>query len=307
MMIGASMISARALAPIDQVVAQWRPLLSARQAIGRLSEVLKGAEAKGKSPEVDLPLPTQSLTVSTLASGPSRQVGPLVRGVNFELTAGDGLGVLGLSGSGKTSLVRALLGIWPVLQGEVRLDGGAIWQYDSDRLGKTVGYLPQVVDLFSGTIAQNIARFRADADSEAIIRAAKSANVHDLILSFPAGYDTPVGELGSRLSAGQRQRIGLARALYGEPFLIILDEPNSNLDAVGDEALTASMHAARARGAIVVIVAHRPSAINSVNKLLYLQDGAQVKFGPKADVLREITAQPAPPPRQPEPRVVASV
>jgi ATP-binding cassette subfamily C protein PrsD len=288
-MIGASMISSRALAPIEALVGQWRPLLAARDALGRLQALLKSQN--DALPDVALPLPSNKLTVARVASGPTRQVGPLVQGITFELEKGDGLGILGLSGSGKSSLIRAILGIWPIMHGEVRLDGAAVWQYDPDRLGKTIGYLPQVVDLFSGTVAQNIARFRTDASSEAIIKAAQAARVHDLILSFQQGYDTPVGELGSRLSAGQRQRIGLARALYGDPFLIVLDEPNSNLDAIGDEALTASMLAARARGAIVIVVAHRPSAIASVNKLLYLQNGTQVKFGPKAEVLKEITVQ----------------
>jgi len=300
-MIGASMISSRALAPIETLVGQWRPMLAARDALTRLRTMLKTQNET--APEVALPLPTNKLTVANVATGPSRQIGPLVQGITFELDRGDGMGILGLSGSGKSSLIRAILGIWPVMQGEVRLDGGAIWQYDPERLGKAIGYLPQVVDLFSGTIAQNIARFNTDATSEAIVAAAMAARVHELILSFPKGYDTPVGDLGSRLSAGQRQRIGLARALFGEPFLIVLDEPNSNLDAVGDEALAASIVAARARGAIVIVVAHRPSAIASVNKLLYLQNGRQVKFGPKAEVLKEITVQPGGQPQgQPEPR-----
>jgi len=314
-MIGASMISSRALAPIEMLVGQWRPLLAARDALARLRALLKSQN--DAPPDVALPMPSSKLTVTSVATGPTRQVGPLVQGVSFELEKGDGMGILGLSGSGKSSLIRAILGIWPIMHGEVRIDGAAVWQYDPERLGKAIGYLPQVVDLFSGTIAQNIARFRTDASSEAIIEAAKAARVHDLILSFQQGYDTPVGELGSRLSAGQRQRIGLARALFGNPFLIVLDEPNSNLDAIGDEALTASMLAARARGAIVIVVAHRPSAIASVNKLLYMQNGMQVKFGPKAEVLKEITVQPggqgAQPPRQPgapgapERRVVAGV
>lgn len=307
-MIGASMIAARALAPIEQVVAQWRSLLAAREAITRIRRLLAGTVEPER--EVDLPLPRQSLKVISMTTGPSREIGPLVGGVNFELKAGDGLGVLGLSGSGKSSLIRALVGIWPVMQGEVRLDGAMVHQYDPDRLGEAIGYLPQVVDLFSGTIAQNIARFRANATSEAIIEAAKQAGVHDLILSFKDGYDTPVGDLGSRLSAGQRQRVGLARALYGNPFLIVLDEPNSNLDSVGDQALTDSMLAARRRGAIAVIVAHRPSAIMSVNKLLYIQDGRQAQFGNKEEVLAKITQAPpaASQPARPAaaPKVVAN-
>jgi ATP-binding cassette subfamily C protein PrsD len=295
-MIGASMISSRALAPIETLVGQLRPLLAARDALTRLQALLKGEN--DAPPDMALPLPSSKLTVSNVATGPTRQIGPLVRGISFELEKGDGMGILGLSGSGKSSLIRAILGIWPIMHGEVRLDGAAVWQYDPERLGKAIGYLPQVVDLFSGTIAQNIARFRSNASSEAIIEAAMAARVHDLILSFQQGYDTPVGDLGSRLSAGQRQRIGLARALFGNPFLIVLDEPNSNLDAIGDEALTASMLAARARGAIVIVVAHRPSAIASVNKLLYLQNGIQGKFGPRAEVLKEITVQQgAQPPR----------
>lgn len=301
-MIGASMIAARALAPIDQLVAQWRPLKSAQDAVGRLNKLLVANQPSRY--DVDLPLPHRSLVISGFSSGPNRKVGALVSGISLQLEAGDGLGILGLSGCGKSSLIRGILGIWPTLSGEVRLDGAALNQYDPERLGRAIGYLPQVVDLFDGTIAQNIARFRPDASSEQIIAAAQAAKVHELILSFKAGYDTRVGELGSSLSAGQRQRIGLARALFGSPFLIVLDEPNSNLDAIGDEALTSSMLAARARGAIVIIVAHRPSAIASVSKLLYLQDGKQSAFGPKESVLQEIS-RPAPRPATAQPKVAS--
>lgn len=286
MMIGASMITARALAPIDRVVGQYRGLISAQSAIARLRTLFAAMPEAVR--DIELPLPHRSLTVSNLATGPSGDK-VLVSGVSCDLQAGDGLGIIGLSGSGKSSLVRALAGVWPLLLGEVRFDGASARHFDPERLGKTMGYLPQTVDLFAGTIAQNIARFDPSATSEAVIDAALAAGCHDMILSFRDGYDTEVGEFGSQLSAGQRQRIGLARALYGQPFLIILDEPNANLDAAGEEALTACLEEARGRGAIVVVVAHRPAAIAALNKVLYLQQGRQAAFGAKDDILAQVT------------------
>ena len=220
----------------------------------------------------------------------------IVQDVTFELEAGHGLGVIGPSGSGKSSLVRALVGVWQPFRGKVRLDGAALDQWSSDVLGQHIGYLPQDVELFAGTVAQNICRFDPDANSEAIIAAAKEAGVHQMIIKMREGYDTQIGEQGTSLSAGQAQRVALARALYGDPFLIVLDEPNSNLDTEGDEALTRAVRAARERGAIVVVVAHRPIGIEAVDQLLVLRDGRMQAFGPKETVLGQVLQRVAPPP-----------
>jgi ATP-binding cassette subfamily C protein PrsD len=286
LMIAASILTSRALAPVEQVVAHWRGFVSARQATTRIREAL--ALAAVEPPATPLPLPTQTLAVVDLATGPDARR-PLAAGVAFSLRAGDGMGIIGLSGSGKSSVARALVGVWPQLAGEVLLDGSLFSHYDPERLGQTIGYMPQSVELFDGTIADNISHFAAEPQTDAILRAAHAAHVHDLVTSLPEGYDTRIGEGGSILSAGQRQRIGLARALFGEPFLIVLDEPNSNLDAEGDAALTEALLGARRRGAIVIVVAHRPSAIASVDKLLFMREGRQVLFGSKENVLRQIT------------------
>lgn len=204
------------------------------------------------------------------------------------------MGILGPSGSGKSTVARALVGAWPVLQGEIRLDGSELTHFDADRLGKNVGYLSQHVELFAGTVAENISRFQVEVDEQALFAAASAAQVHELIASLPKGYETLIGERGAALSSGQRQRIGLARALYGDPVLLVLDEPNSNLDAEGDQALTEAIKSAKARGAIIVIVAHRPSAIAAADKVLFVRGGRQQAFGPKDEVLSKITQPPVP-------------
>ena len=209
-----------------------------------------------------------------------------MRGVAFQLKAGQGLGVIGPSASGKSSLARAIVGVWPTALGKIRIDGAAIDQWSAEALGSHIGYLPQDMELFDGTIAQNIARFDAEAPADSIIAAAKAAGVHELILGLPDGYETSAGEGGANLSAGQRQRTGLARALYGDPFLVILDEPNSNLDREGDDALTRAILGVRARGGIVVVNAHRPSALAGVDNVLVLLNGQLQAFGPKDQVLR---------------------
>ena len=291
LMIAASIVTSRALAPVEQVVAQWRGLTAARQALRRTEQLL--ATQPSPAARLSLPDPQFTLEVRHLATGPDLHKPPLVSGVGFVLAAGEAMGVLGLSGSGKTSLARGLCGIWPVLQGEVRLDGSELTHFDPVQLGRRVGYLPQSVGLFDGTVAENIARFRADADSGTVLEAARLAGVHDLITGLPDGYDTRIGSRGAALSAGQRQRIGLARALYGDPFLLVLDEPNANLDFAGDNALTTALTAAKARGAVVIVIAHRPSAIAVCDKLIYLVNGRQSAFGAKEEVLRQVTA-PAP-------------
>lgn len=286
LIIGASIISARAVAPVEQAVGQWRGLVAARQAWARLSPLLAaGGDARG----LQLPPPLHRLAVDNLATAAPGRDRPVLSGVGFRLKAGDGLGVVGLSGSGKSSLARALVGAWPHLAGNVRLDGQLLTHYPAPVLGASIGYMPQDVGLFAGTVAQNIARFLPDAPSSAVIAAARAAGIHDLIATLPDGYETQVGLTGLALSGGQRQRIGLARALYGDPFLIVLDEPNSNLDARGDAALTQALLAARGRGAIVVVIAHRPSAIAAVDQLLLLDAGRQAAFGPKSDVLKALS------------------
>lgn len=283
LMIAASIITSRALAPVDQIVGQWRAFIGARQAYQRIRKILP-AIAHGER-ETLLPLPTQSLIVQQLAVGPMGSGMPIVSGIHFELRAGDGLAILGVTGSGKSSLARGLVGVWPCLAGTLRLDGVLLAHYDPSQLQAIIGYLPQQVELFSGTVAENIARFQHGFTSEAVVKAAKAASAHELISALPNGYDTNIGEHGQLLSAGQRQRIGLARALYGEPFLLVLDEPNSNLDAEGDAALAEAVQKARNRGAIVVVIAHRPSAISNVDKVLLLQKGHQTAFGAKKEVL----------------------
>ena len=205
------------------------------------------------------------------------------------LQGGNALGIIGPTASGKSSLARLLVGVWEPARGKVRLDGAGLDQWSSERLGSHVGYLPQNVDLFSGTIAENIGRFHTELDTDAIILAAKSAGVHELIVSLPQGYDTQIGEAGANLSAGQRQRIALARALYRDPFLVVLDEPNSNLDSDGEKALTAAILGVRSRGGIAVVIAHRSSAIAAVDYVLALGDGRQQAFGLKDEVLRAVT------------------
>ena len=285
LMIAASVVTARALAPVEQIVGQWRSFVSARQAWSRVRKVLEMAELAPR--EVGLPLPVRSLGVRGFATAPQGQRAPVLSGINFDLCAGDALGILGPSGSGKSSLARGLLGVWPKSAGEVRHDGAVLAHFRPDQIGQMIAYLPQRVDLLDGTVAENIARFRDNATSEAIIAAARSANVHDLINALPDGYNSRVGEQGDHLSAGQRQRIGLARALYGNPFMVVLDEPNSNIDAEGDAALTAAINHVKERRGIVVVIAHRPSAIIAVDKVLLLRDGRQVAFGPKAEVLQK--------------------
>ena len=214
----------------------------------------------------------------------------MLQNVSFTLNAGDGLGVIGSSGAGKTTLARTLVGVYPVLRGAMRFDSADLFQWAPERQGKFIGYLPQDIQLFAGTVAQNIARFDREASSEAIIEAAGLADAHELITALPDGYDTKIGPSGNTLSGGQMQRIALARALYGSPFLVVLDEPNSNLDADGEAALTRAIRALRAAGSIVVIIAHRPSALAAVDTLLFMKGGRAQAFGPKDQVLKKVLA-----------------
>lgn len=286
-MIASSIIMARAIAPIEQAVGQWPSFIACRQAAGRLNQVLLQCDVdKGLE---GLPLPRQELTVQDAATSAPGEPLVLLQGVEFSLQAGDGLGIIGGSGSGKTSFARALVGVWPVLKGAIRLDGSTIDQWSDQDRGRFIGYLPQDVELFEGTVAENIARFDKDADVVAIVAAAKMAGIHNLIAGLPEGYNTMIGEAGARLSAGQRQRVGLARALFGNPFLVVLDEPNSNLDVEGEQALSRAMMDIRERGGIVVVVAHRASALAAVNKVLIIQNGQQVAFGDKDQILSNVS------------------
>jgi ATP-binding cassette subfamily C protein PrsD len=284
--IAGSILTARALAPVELAIGNWRGLVSARQSWQRLKDLLKAL------PEAEMPLalpnPHERLSVEGLASGPPAAQRLIVSDVTFTVRAGSALGIIGPSASGKSSLARAILGVWPAYRGSVRLDGAALDQWDSDALGKHIGYLPQDVELFAGTVAQNICRFAEDATSEAIVAAAKAARVNELILRLPNGYDTEIGEGGMALSAGQRQRVALARALYGDPFLVLLDEPNSNLDAEGEQALSEAIMNVRRRGGIVVVIAHRPSALTSVDLVLMMNEGRMQAFGPKEEVLGKV-------------------
>jgi ATP-binding cassette subfamily C protein len=241
------------------------------------------------------PEPRKSLTVSNLFIAPPGTTRNIIQNVSFSLHSGDGLGIIGPSGAGKSTLARAIAGIWrpDVMGGTVRLDGAAINQWDDDDLGQHLGYLPQNVALLPGTVAENIARFDTAASSETVIAAARAAGAHDMIVQLPAGYETPIGDTGQGLSAGQAQRVALARALYGDPFLVVLDEPNSNLDEAGELALTRAIAGVRARGGIVVAIAHRPSALAALDKVLVLARGSVVAFGPKAEVLKQVLQPPA--------------
>jgi ATP-binding cassette subfamily C protein len=293
-MIAASIMMGRALAPIETAIANWRAFVAARQSIARLSEALMRAAPKREI--TALPRPARSLDVEQVTVVAPGGTKPVVADVRFALKAGHVLGIIGPSGAGKTSLVRTLVGIWRPARGTVRLDGAALDQWDPELLGRHVGFISQTIELFDGTISENIARMSVKLDTDAVLRAARAAGAHDMILRLPAGYDTAIGEGGEALSGGQRQRIALARALYGDPFLVVLDEPNSNLDNEGELALRQAVLDLKARGAIVLLIAHRPSVLVVCDHILVLANGQQQDFGSREEILRKITARPAPPP-----------
>ncbi|BCG80471.1 type I secretion system permease/ATPase [Mesorhizobium sp. 113-3-3] len=286
-MIASSIMMSRALAPIELAIAHWKGFVTARQAWARLTQLL--ALLPEAATTVSLPAPTATLVVEGISVTPPGERRVVVQDAGFALEKGAGLGIIGPSASGKSSLVRAIAGIWLPGRGAVRLDGATLDQWSPEELGRHVGYLPQDVQLFDGTIAENIARFEPEAPSDKILSAARAAGVHDLIVHLPEGYETRIGEAGSALSAGQRQRVALARALYGDPFLVVLDEPNSNLDAEGEAALTEAIQGVRARGGIAVVVAHRPSALASLDQVLVMANGRVQAFGPKNEVLNKVT------------------
>jgi ATP-binding cassette subfamily C protein PrsD len=270
-MIAASILAARALAPIETAVAHWKGFVAARQAFARLNASLELVGEEGARTE--LPPPRLSFTAEDLSVGVPGRSAPLIAGANIALKAGEGLLLIGASGSGKSTLLRSLAGVWPIQRGAARLDGATIDQWDPVQLGRHMGYMPQDVELFEGSVAENIARFLPDARDEDIVGAAKRAGAHDLILKLPDGYGTRIGEAGMTLSAGQRQRIGLARALFGEPFLLLLDEPNSNLDTDGEAALVQAVAAARARGGVAIVVSHKTSLLSAMDYVGRVHEG----------------------------------
>jgi PrtD family type I secretion system ABC transporter len=288
--IASSIIMGRGLAPIEQAVGNWQQFLGARKAIERLTKML--GQVPAETDRMELPPPKGNLDVDNVIVMVPGQEKPLLAGLSFKVTPGMGLGVIGPTGAGKSTLARVLTGVIPATRGTVRLDGAAIEQRSIDDYGRALGYLPQDVQLFDGTVAQNISRFQEGAKPDDIVKAAEMADVHELVMRLPQGYDTPLGENGARLSAGQRQRVALARALYGDPALIIMDEPNSNLDAEGEVALDRAIRKSLQRGAAVVVVAHRPSALHAVSHILVLNDGKAAAYGPKDEVLSKVGKQP---------------
>lgn len=285
-MIAGSILMGRALAPIEVAVGQWQVAQRAREGWVRLAELLSRIPPEPQ--RTALPRPQARIEVEGLTVAPPGESVPTLRGVSFRLEPGQALGVIGPSGSGKSTLARAIVGVWRGAAGRVKLDGAALDQYDMDALGSYFGYLPQRVTLFDGTVAENIARLRGNADSAAVVEAARRAAAHDMIVKLPKGYDTPVTQAGAQFSGGQIQRIGLARALFGDPVILLLDEPNANLDNDGSAALNAAVRTMKAEGKAVLIMAHRPAAIQECDLLLVLDEGMRKAFGPRDQILREM-------------------
>jgi PrtD family type I secretion system ABC transporter len=290
--IASSILASRALAPCELAIANWKGFVAARQGAQRLYQLLELLPSEQEP--MRLPPPKSILSVANVAVLPPGSERLVVNDISFELKSGQGLAIIGPSGSGKSSLARALVGVWQPVRGSIRVDRAALHHWSSEALGQHIGYLPQDVELFDGTVASNIARFNRDAKPEAIVEAAQTAGVHELILSLPAGYGTQIGELGMAISGGQRQRIALARALFGNPFLVVLDEPSSNLDAEGEEALTQAIMSVRARGGIVIVIAHRPSALAGIDHVMIMGDGKLQTIGGKDEVIKKLMRHPVP-------------
>ena len=285
LMIAGSLLLGRALAPIDQMVGAWSGFINARTQYGRLNELLETVPAE--KPTMSLPAPFGAISVeAAIVAAPGSRT-PILKSVSFRLEAGEAMGIIGPSAAGKSTMARALLGIWPTMSGAVRLDGAEIYAWNREELGPHIGYLPQDIELFDGTISENIARF-TEVDAGKVVAAAQLAGVHEMVLRLPDGYDTIIGGQGGVLSGGQRQRIGLARALYGDPKLIVLDEPNSNLDEQGEQALSNALVKTKARGATVIIIAHRAQVLRNVDKILLLANGKLEAFGPRDEVLAKL-------------------
>jgi len=297
LMIAGSILLGRALAPIDLIIATWKGFVSARGQYQRLHDLLLQIPADAE--KMPLPAPTGAFQLEQAQVIPPGARVAAIKGLSFGIEAGDSVGVLGPSGAGKSTLVRALLGIWPTSSGKIRLDGAEVSAWSRDQLGPYLGYLPQDIELFEGSISENIARF-GEVDPEKVVAAAKMADVHELILRLPEGYDTVIGADGGALSGGQRQRIGLARALYGNPVIVVLDEPNSNLDEQGELALANALARLKQNRVTVILVTHRNNVLSRVDKLLVLNDGQLAVYGPRDQVLAHLQSkQPAAPARQP--------
>lgn len=291
MMIVCSLLMGKALAPVEQVIGAWKHMVAARESYKRLDELLQSAPKRGET--LSLPAPKGHLLVENLIAGAPGQQAPILRGVNFEVQPGEVVGVIGPSASGKSTLARLLVGVWGARAGSVRLDGADIYLWNKDELGPHLGYLPQDIELFDGTIAENICRF-GEQNAEQIIQAAQRAGVHDMILRLPQGYDTPLGNGAISLSGGQKQRLGLARAMYGSPAMVVLDEPNSNLDDVGERALVTAINDLKQRGTTVFLITHRMNILQVVDKLLVMRDGTVAMYGPRQQVLAALQQQQAP-------------
>lgn len=285
--LASSVLAGRALAPVDQAIGNWRGFASAKAGWSRIAEALR-SDPLAPAREVKLPPPRRGIQLRDVWVAPPASERFVVTGVGLALEAGQALAIVGPSAAGKTSLLKAMAGIWPAKRGEIRLDGADFAQWDEEFIGACVGYLPQATELVHGTIGQNIARFDPAASSDAVVSAARQADIHEMILALPNGYDTVVSGGGAELSAGQRQRVGLARALYGEPFLVLLDEPNSNLDAAGDAALASAIEGVRKRGGIVVMVTHRPATLGPVSHIAVLAAGRLSEFGERDAVLKKV-------------------
>lgn len=281
-MIAATILLARALAPVEAAIGGWKGLVDARSAYGRLQQIF--ASAPSADAVTELPPPEGALSVERVLFGFRGQDRPVIKSISFEIAAGQALAIVGPSAAGKSTLARLLVGIWKPMAGAVRLDGADISAWPRERIGRYIGYLPQDVELFAGTVSQNIARM-GDIDSAAVIEAAQRANAHDLILRLPQGYDTPIGEGGALLSGGQRQRVALARALYANPRFVVLDEPNSSLDSEGEAALVEAIGRMKAEGVTLVIITHRSRLLNAMDRILVLRDGLIEKFGAPEEIL----------------------
>ena len=287
LMIAGSILLGRALAPIDQMIGAWKGFVSARGQYGRLNELLENMPEP--SEKMSLPAPGGAISAEAASIAPPGTKAPVVKGVTFKIRPGDIVGIIGQSAAGKSTLARGILGIWPTMGGAIRIDGAESSSYKREELGPYIGYLPQDIELFDGTINENIARF-GDMEPERVVQAAKTAGVHDMILHLPEGYDTVIGQSGGVLSGGQRQRIGLARALYGEPSIVVLDEPNSNLDDLGEKALMAAIDSLKQRACTTLIISHQLSVLAHVDKLLLMAAGSVAAFGPREEVLKHMKA-----------------